>query len=129
MSLVKEAVIGKIVRIQLLVGAFGASGLVLFNQIEAAASLAYGVVMMVVNAVWLAKRLDRTQGMGAQAGKQSIYAGVALRFLALITALIMAYLAGLHLLMVAAGMFLAQAVIFISALVDVRKEYKGGGFG
>ncbi|ATX82656.1 ATP synthase I chain [Mariprofundus ferrinatatus] len=129
MSLVKVAAVSRIVRQQLLVGLLGFVVLALFGQIEGALSLAFGVAVMVVNAIWLARRLDRTQGMDIDSGKRSIYTGAVLRFVAMIAALSIAYLAGLHLLFVAAGIFAAQAVVFISAIVSFRKEQKGEGLG
>jgi len=129
MSLLKESAIGLMVRLQMVVGVLGFATLVVADQAGSALSLLYGVAMMVVNSIWLARRLDRTQGLDAGAGKRSLYVGAVLRFAALIAGLMLAYLAGLHLLVVAAGVFLAQAVVFVTALVGIRKEYKGGGLG
>lgn len=129
MSLIKESAIGLMVRLQVVVGILGFAGLLLFGQAGSALSLLYGVAMMVVNSIWLARRLDKTRGLDADAGKRSLYAGAVLRFAAMIAGLVLAYFAGLHLLVVAAGVFLAQAVVFVSALAGIRKEYKGGGVG
>ncbi|NWF35916.1 ATP synthase subunit I [Mariprofundus sp. KV] len=129
MSLLKESAIGLMVRLQIVIGVLGFVGLLLFDQTGSALSLLYGVAMMVVNSIWLARRLDRTRGLDADAGKRSLYVGAVLRFAALIAGLMLAYLAGLHLLVVAVGVFLAQAVVFATALAGIRKEYKGGGLG
>ena len=129
MSLLKESAVGLMVRLQILVGALGFTGLMLYDQPNAALSLLYGVAMMIVNALWLSRRLDKTRGMDADSGKRSLYIGAVLRFMALIAGLMLAHLAGLHLLVVAAGVFIAQAVVFVSAIVGFRKEYKGGGLG
>ena len=129
MSLLKESAIGLMVRLQIVVGILGFAGLMLYDQAGSALSLLYGVAMMVVNSIWLARRLDRTQGLDADAGKRSLYVGAVLRFIALIAGLMLAYQLELHLLVVAAGVFLAQVVVFISALIGIRKEYKGGGLG
>jgi len=129
MSLLKESAVGLMVRLQILVGTLGFIGLMLYDQPNAALSLLYGVAMMIVNALWLSRRLDKTRGMDADSGKRSLYIGAVLRFMALIAGLMLAHLAGLHLLVVAAGVFIAQAVVFVSAIVGFRKEYKGGGLG
>ncbi|ATX78892.1 ATP synthase I chain [Mariprofundus aestuarium] len=129
MSLLKESAVGLMVRLQILVGAVGFIGLMLYDQSNAALSLLYGVTMMVVNSLWLSRRLDKTRGMDVSGSKRSLYVGAVLRFVALIAGLMLAHLAGLHLLVVAAGVFVAQAVVFVSALIGFRKEYKGGGLG
>ena len=129
MSLLKESAVGLMVRLQILVGTLGFIGLMLYDQPNAALSLLYGVAMMIVNALWLSRRLDKTRGMDADSGKRSLYIGAVLRFMALIAGLMLAHLAGLHLLVVAAGVFIAQAVVFVSAIVGFRTEYKGGGLG
>lgn len=129
MSLVKESAVGLMIRMQILVGVLGFVGLMLYDQSGWALSLLYGVAMMVVNSFWLASRLDRTRGMDADSGKRSLYVGAVLRFMALVAGLMLAHLAGLHLAVVAAGVFVSQAVVFVSAIVGFRKEYKGGGLG
>ena len=129
MSLIKESAIGQIIRLQIVVGVIGCVGLIAYDQTGFALSLLYGVAMMVVNSLWLARRLDKTRGMDADSGKRSLYAGAVLRFIALIVGLGLAHLAGLHLLVVAAGVFVSQDVVFVSAVVGFRKEYNGGGLG
>jgi len=100
-----------------------------FGQMVYAVSLFYGVAVMAGNAWWLARRLDGTNGLDVYAGQRSLYAGAALRFIALIAVLLLAHLIGLHLLAVAAGMFVAQAVVFISAMKEFKREGKGEGLG
>lgn len=129
MSLVKQSAVGSIMRLQVLVGVLGFVVLALYGQMELALSLSYGVAMMVLNAIWLVVRLDKTRGMDAGSGTRSLYVGAVLRFVALIVGLGLAHFAGLHLLVVAAGIFIAQAVVFVSAVVGFRKEHKGGGLG
>lgn len=119
-------------RLQLLVGFFGFAGLVLADRIEYAFALLYGVVLMVVNAVWLAHRLEKTASLDVGASQRSLYKGAAIRFIALLAGLFLAQFLNLHLLIVAGGMFLAQAVIFVCALfgfMKEQKENKGDGFG
>jgi len=79
------------------------------------------MALMVVNGYWLASRLAKVDGLDVRHGQQSLYAGAAIRFIALIAGLLLAQLLGFHLLVVAIGMFIAQAALFISALWAYKK--------
>ena len=119
-------------RLQLFVGFFGFAGLVLAGQIEYAFALLYGVALMIGNAAWLAHRLEKTVSLDAGASQRSLYQGAAIRFVALLAGLFLAQFLNLHLLYVAGGMFLAQAVVFVCALFGFMKDHKenkGDGFG
>jgi hypothetical protein len=119
-------------RLQLFIGFFGFSGLLLAGQIEYAFALLYGVVLMTGNAVWLAHRLEKTESLDAAGSQRSLYQGAVIRFVALLAGLFLAQFLNLHLLYVAGGMFLAQAVVFVCALFGFMKDHKenkGGGFG
>ena len=119
-------------RLQLLLGVVGFAALILAGRSDFAFGLVYGVALMMLNAWWLARRLAKTEGLDARAGQRSLYLGAAMRFVALLAALLLAHLLGLHLLAVAGGMLLAQAVVFICALLGFRKDYKaekGDGVG
>jgi hypothetical protein len=132
MSTSKLLVSNVIFRLQLFVGFFGFSGLALAGRIEFAWALLYGVVLMVANAVWLAHRLRKTENLDAGASQRSLYQGAAIRFVALLAGLFLAHYMNLHLLVVAGGMFLAQAVVFACALFGFMKDHKenkGDGFG
>ncbi|PJA33384.1 MAG: hypothetical protein CO187_01550 [Zetaproteobacteria bacterium CG_4_9_14_3_um_filter_53_7] len=129
MTLERRSVFEKIFRMQVAVGLFGFVCLAALSQVVYAVSLFYGVAVMAGNAWWLARRLEKTDGLDVQAGQRSLYAGAALRFVALIAVLLAAHLIGLHLLAVAAGMFVAQAVVFITAMNEFKKEGKGEGLG
>jgi len=129
MTLKKTSVFARIFRAQVLVGALGFTVLFLLGQTVYALSLIYGVGLMVVGAWWLALRLGNTRDLGVEAAQRFLYAGAALRFMALMAGLLLAHLIGLHLLLVAAGMFVAQAVVFISAAKEFKKEGKGEGLG
>ena len=99
---------------------------------EFAFALLYGVVLMVANAVWLAHRLEKTASLDVGAGQRSLYQGAAIRFVALLAGLFLAQFLNLHLLIVAGGMFLAQAVVFLCALFGFMKDHKenkGDGIG
>jgi len=119
-------------RVQLVVGFFGFTCLALAGRMEFAFALLYGVVLMVANAVWLAHRLRKTESLDVGASQRSLYQGAAMRFVALLAGLFLAQFLNLHLLIVAGGMFLAQAVVFACALLGFmkdQKEDKGDGFG
>jgi len=109
-------------RLQLVLGALGFLALAALSQINYALSFLCGVLLMAVNGWWLARRLDKTGGLDVEAGQRSLYAGAAIRFVALIAGLLLAHVIGLHLLLVAAGMFVAQASVFVSALMLFGKE-------
>lgn len=113
-------------RLQLLLGSLGFIAFVLAGRPGFGFALLYGVALMVLNALWLAQRLEKTKGLDAGAGQRSLYLGAAIRFVALLAGLMLAHLLGLHLLVVAGGMLLAQAVVFICALLGFRKDYKAG---
>jgi len=120
------------IRLQLIIGLLGFAGLVLAGLSEFGCALLYGVVLMAANAVWLAHRLEKTKSLDAGAAQRFLYLGAAIRFAALLAGLILAYVLNLHLLLVAGGMFLAQAVIFACALLGFmkdQKENKGDGIG
>jgi len=121
-----------IIRLQLLFGVLGFAGLVLAGRIEFASALLYGVVLMMVNAVWLARRLEKAKSLDAGAAQRSLYVGAAIRFVVLLAGLLLAHVLSLHLLLVAGGIFMAQAVIFACALLGFMKDHnenKGGGIG
>ncbi|MDQ7000740.1 MAG: ATP synthase subunit I [Mariprofundus sp.] len=122
MSLKNDAVLRSILRQQLMFGAFGFFALVSFSQMLYGVSFFIGVLMMTVNGWWLAKRFEKTTGLSVESSQRSLYAGAAVRFLALIAGLVLAHLIGLHLLLVAVGMFVAQAVVFVSALFMFGKK-------
>jgi len=122
MSLKNGSALRSILRQQLLIGAFGFIALVSFSQILYGISFFFGVLVMTINGWWLAKRFEKTAGLSAESSQRSLYAGAAVRFLALLAGLMLAHLIGFHLLLVAAGMFVAQTVVFVSALVMFGKN-------
>ena len=129
MALGKSSAFARILRSQVVAGVFGFAVLALFGQMAYALALLYGLLLMAGNAWWLARRLENTRGLDVEASQRSLFAGASLRFVALLAGLLMAHLIGLHLLAVAAGMFLAQTVVFITAAKEFKKEGKGEGLG
>jgi len=122
MALENITAMRRIIRMQCLVGVMGGLILLLLGSAVYAMAFAYGVVLMSVNAWWLSKRLDKTLGMDAMAGQRSLFGGAALRFVALIAGLFLAQLLGLHLMLVAAGIFVAQVLVYMIALFELKKE-------
>ncbi|GAV20848.1 ATP synthase I chain [Mariprofundus micogutta] len=129
MALEESTAFATVFRIQIIAGAFGLACLVLTGQSEHFLSMLYGLILMIGNAWWLASRLEGTRDLSVEAGQRSLYAGAALRFVALIAALLVSQVFGLHLLVVALGMFVAQAAVFVAAMMKFKKESKGEGLG
>jgi len=123
MSVIEKPALRRILRLQLVLGIMVFLALAVIGQIHYALSFLCGVLLMAVNGWWLARRLDQSSGLGVEAGQRSLYAGAAIRFIALIAGLLLAHMIGLHLLLVAAGMFVAQASVFVSALAGFQAEY------
>ncbi len=122
MTLQKEAAFQRIFRLQMLFGLVGFLLVAALSEIVYALSFLCGVMMMAANGWWMAKRLAGIDGLSVESAQRSLYAGAAMRFVSLIAGLLVAQMIGLHLLGVASGMFVAQAVIFISALVGFKRE-------
>jgi len=119
MSQHKVFAVGSIIRMQILLGVIGFLLMALLGLVVYAASYVYGIGLMVVNGCWLAFRLARAGELAAEDGQQLLYVGAAFRFLALIAGLLMAQLLG------PAGMFAAQAVLFIFTVCEYSKATKG----
>lgn len=75
-------------------------------------SVIYGVLFSLLNGVWLARRIERAGNMDHVSGQRVLYLGAAMRFLALLAVLVLAYELGLHLLAVAGGLLVAQLALF-----------------
>lgn len=125
MDLEKKHPLIRMLRLQIATGVLGFFVFVAAGQVIYALSFLSGVMLMAGNGWWLARRLDRTDGLSVEAGQQSLYAGAVFRFVSLLTALLLAHVIGLHLLLVAAGMFIAQALIFIYAIIGFNREKSG----
>jgi len=125
MTLENITAMRRIIRMQCLVGVTGGLILLMLGSAVFAMAFAYGVVLMSVNAWWLSRRLDKTLGMDASAGQRSLFAGAVLRFVALIAGLLLGQLIGLHLMLVAAGMFVAQVLVYMVALFELKRNSAG----
>jgi len=115
-------VLPRIIRMQLIMGIFGCLVLLVLGYTAFAGAFFYGVLLMVVNAWWLARRLVKALEMSVDAGQRALYAGAALRFVALIAGLLLGHMLGLHLMFVAAGLFVAQVLVFVAALIGLKNE-------
>jgi hypothetical protein len=107
---------------QLIVGGSVSVGFALLVSLSVGFAVLFGVLLMVVNAAWLNRRMMATDGLDVEAGQRALYSGAALRFGGLLLGLLVAGIMGLHLLYVALGMFVAQAVVFFTALRGFGKE-------
>jgi len=107
---------------QAITGILGSLVLLVLGYATFAAAFFYGVLLMILNAWLLARRLNQTHKMSVEAVQRSIYAGAAIRFVMLIAGLLLGHLLGLHLLLVAAGMFVAQVLVYMLALIDLKQE-------
>jgi len=109
---------------QLIVGGSVAVGFAFFARLEIGFAILFGVLLMIVNAAWLNCRMMAADGLDVEAGQRTLYSGAVLRFGGLLLGLLAAGLMGLHLLFVALGMFVAQAVMFFTALRGFAKNRK-----
>jgi len=84
-------------------------------------SLAYGVLLTMLNSFLLASRVRRACEADKASGQSLLYAGAVTRFTGILAALLLAYGLGLHLLAVAGGMLLAQIALFAYAASHAGK--------
>jgi len=120
MAQVKKSALVRILRQQMIIGLLGFVVLATMVQMDYALSFLWGVALMTANSWWLARRFEKTTGLSVESSQRSLYAGAVIRFVSLLAGLLLAHLIGLHLLLVAAGMFVAQAVVFVSALIGFK---------
>ncbi len=118
----KDKTLRLITLLQLLVASVGVLVLLKVGQTVQAISVAAGVSLMMVNGWLLFARVEKSCELDVGAGQKLLYIGAVARFIMLIAALLIAQRAGLHLLWLAAGMFAAQAVVFVVALQRTRAE-------
>jgi len=83
-------------------------------------SLVYGVLLTMFNSFFLACRIQRVGKADKASGQRLLYTVAVWRFLGVLAALLLAYGLGLHLLLVAGGMLLAQIALFAYAVTHTR---------
>lgn len=110
----------RVIRMQVMAGVLGCLALLVFANVVYAMSYVYGVVMMAMNAWWLARKLD---DIHPDTGQGTLIAGAALRFVTLVVGLLIGQWLGLHLLLVAVGIFVAQLLVYVVALYGLSKEH------
>ena len=108
---------------QVVAGLVGVAGAAWGFGVAASAGVAYGVALAMLLAALLGRRVVAASGCKPQQGQRMLYAGAAGRFVLVLLALTLAWLLGLHLLAVAAGMLLAQIAIFAFAAKHARRNW------
>jgi len=94
-----------------------------FFNVGIAFGVGFGVLVAMLTAVLLGRRIDAAAMAQPELGERMLYAGAVLRFVAVLLALLLAYWLGLHLLAVAAGMLLAQVAMFVYAAKSARQGF------
>jgi len=107
---------------QIIAGILGCLILLMLSYGAFAVAYFYGVLLMIVNAWLLARKLNQANELSVEAIQRSIYAGAAIRFVIVIAGLLLGHLLDLHLMVVAVGMFAAQVLVYMLALIDLQKE-------
>jgi len=109
---------------QLGAGLVGMLTAVLCYDVKAALGTGFGVLIVMLSTMLLGRRIHGAAATDPESGQRMLYAGAVMRFMLVLTALIIAYGLGLHLLAVAVGMVLAQVAIFVFAASALRTQFK-----
>ena len=96
-------------------------GLGLWMGAMVVASFVWGAALAMASGYFLARRVTQAAAADRPRGQRLLYAGAVWRFLGVLAGLVLAWGLGLHLLVVAAGMLLAQVVMFVVAALDARR--------
>jgi len=97
---------------------------VLFYDVKVALGVGFGVMIIMLSTILLGRRIHSAAATDPESGQRMLYAGAVMRFVLVLTALVMAYGLGLHLLAVAVGMGLAQVAMFVFAASGMRVQFK-----
>lgn len=97
---------------------------VLCFDVKAALGVGFGVMIIMLSTILLERRIHRAAATDPDSGQRMLYAGAVMRFVLVLTALVVAYGLGLHLLAVAVGMVLAQVAMFFFAASGLRVQFK-----
>ena len=109
---------------QLGAGLFAMLAAVLFYDVKVALGVGFGVMIVMLSTILLGRRIHSAAATDPESGQRMLYAGAVMRFVLVLTALVMAYGLGLHLLAVAVGMVLAQVAMFVFAASGLRVQFK-----
>jgi len=118
-----NAAFRKVLFWQVIAGMLGSAVIAICSGAALSIGFAYGVLLMMLNGVFLAARVRRASAADSENGQRLLYAGAVLRFMGVMVALMLAYRLGLYLLVVAAGMLVAQVTLFIYAARHVHDSY------
>ena len=98
---------------QLICGLVAAAGVAIWLGLWFGLAVLYGAAFAALNSLWLAGRVERAAALDQEVtGQRILYLGAVIRFVALLGALVLAHLLGLHLLAVAGGLLVAQLALF-----------------
>ena len=97
---------------QMILGLIATVGVAIWLGLWFGLAVLYGVAFASLNSFWLARRVERAAVLDQITGQRILYLGAVLRFVALLGALVLAHLLGLHLLAVAGGLLVAQLALF-----------------
>ncbi len=100
---------------QAVAGVVGSVAVAIWFNAVLVLSLACGVLLTMFNGFFLACRIRHAGGVDGENGTRLLYTGVVFRFVGVLAVLLLAYGLGLHLLVVAGGMLLAQIALFAYA--------------
>jgi len=90
-------------------------------------SLVFGAGLSVVTGYWLMRHTLHAAELEPEHGRRAMHAHAAMRLLFVLAALFLAYGLGLYLPAVAAGLFLAQASVYMYAVVHAGKGMRKTG--
>lgn len=111
-----------LLRLQLLAALLLGSGLAAGLGWKIGISFAFGVLVMLAGGVYLRWRIEQASGLDVEQGRRLLYAAAVQRFAGILILLVLAYAIGLHLLAVAAGIFVAQLMVFVFGLRQAMRD-------
>jgi len=111
-----------LLRTQLLVAILGGAGAATLFGPMVGMALAYGVLAMMGGSWWLRRRIEQAASLTVEEGRRLLYAAAVQRFIGVLTLLVLAYAIGLHLLAVAAGIFMAQVTVFLFGMRQAMRD-------
>ncbi|HCS13631.1 MAG: hypothetical protein COS82_02260 [Zetaproteobacteria bacterium CG06_land_8_20_14_3_00_59_53] len=105
-------------------GLVGVSSAFLFFDVRLAAGVGFGVLVVMLSTLLLARRIHGATASDPERGQQLLYTGAVVRFVFVLASLVVACGIGLHLFAVAVGMLLAQVAMFLFAVGGMRAQVK-----
>lgn len=105
-------------------GLVGIGSAFLLYGVMPACGVGFGVLLVMLSALLLARRIDGAAASDPERGQQLLYTGAVVRFMFVLASLVLAYGIGLHLFAVAVGMVMAQMAMFLFAVGGLRAQIK-----